>query len=143
VISLINVEKLKEIIQSSSKNLLVSEKQRAAKCIDYLTNGAPAFQKTSLGPCVVKNSKAAFAHGSEVTDSIATWIKKGFVAGPFFSPPVPNLRANSILAIPQTDKVRICINVSLPAENNLNCNIKANTLEKVEMSSAKLFTVEV
>jgi hypothetical protein len=122
---------------------LDSEKQRATKCIDYLTNGAPAFQKTSLGPCAVKNSKAAFIHGSEVTDSIATWIKKGFVAGPFFSPPVPNLRANSILAIPQTDKVRICINVSLPAENNLNCNIKANTLEKIEMSSAKLFSFSI
>ncbi len=143
VVSLINFVKLQEFIKKSSNNLLLSEKQRATKCIDYLEKGAPAFPKTRLGPCVVKNSKAAFVHGLEVTDSIATWIKKGFVAGPFFSPPVSILRANSILAIPQTDKVRICINVSLPAENNLNCNITANSLEKIEMSSAKLFSFSI
>ncbi len=78
-----------------------------------------------------------------MTDSIASWIVKGFVAGPFFSPPLENFRSNSILAIPQPDKVRICINVSFPKDNNLNSNIKKHTLEKVVMTSAKLFSYSI
>jgi hypothetical protein len=52
-------------------------------------------------------------------------------------------RSNSILAIPQQDKVRICINVSLPKENNLNNNIKKQSLETVIMTSAKLFSYSI
>jgi hypothetical protein len=123
--------------------MLASELKRAEKCIEYLDIGAPSFQMSVLGPCSVKNSTAAFKHGIEVTDSIASWIVKGFVAGPFFSPPLDKFRSNSILAIPQQDKVRICINVSLPKENNLNNNIKKQSLEKVVMTSAKLFSYSI
>jgi hypothetical protein len=95
--------------------------------------------KKDLGPCFVKNSKAAITHGAAVTDAIASWIQKGFVAGPFCAPPTEKFRANSILAIPQPDKVRICINVSLPEGNSLNENIDKPKLEKIQMSSARLF----
>jgi hypothetical protein len=116
----IEVEALKKIIESCSPSLLKSEQKRAAKCIEYLETGGPAFQKGPLGSCHVKNSKAATQHGEEVTDTIAVWITKKFVAGPFDTPPLPNFRANSILAIPQTNKTRICINVSLPEGRSLN-----------------------
>jgi hypothetical protein len=92
---------------------------------------------------MVKNSRAAITHGAQVTDSIACWIKKGFVAGPFKSPPFSNFRLNSILAVEQPDKVRICINVSLPKDNNFNSNIVKEELEKVEMTSAKLFSYSI
>jgi hypothetical protein len=108
--SQINVESFKKEIECSSNLLTLAELSRAKKCISYLTLGAPAFQKSPLGPCSVKNSKDAIKFGEQVTDSIALWIKKGFVAGPFESPPFENFRSNSILAIPQSDKVRICIN---------------------------------
>jgi hypothetical protein len=52
----------------------------------------------------VKNSKGALIHGEEVTDTIASWITKKFMAGPFYTPPLPDFRANSILAIPQQNK---------------------------------------
>jgi hypothetical protein len=58
-------------------------------------------------------------------------------------PPLNNFRANSILAIPQPDKVRICINVSLPKDSNLKDNVKKFELEKVEMTSAKLFSFTI
>ncbi len=74
--------------------MLTSELLRAEKCIEYLEFGAPSFQMSDLGPCSVKNSTAAFKHGIEVTDSIAAWIVKGFVAGPFFSPPLEKFRSN-------------------------------------------------
>ncbi len=100
----IDIEALKTIVESCSPSLLKSEQKRAKKCIEYLETGGPAFQKRPLGSCHVKNSKAATQHGEEVTDTIAVWITKKFVAGPFDTPPLPNFRANSILAIPQTNK---------------------------------------
>jgi hypothetical protein len=140
VVSKVNCLELKKIIDNVKDRLSIAQITRAEKSMKYLSNGAPSFQSKPLGPCMVKNSKAAIDNGIEVTDSIASWIKKGFVAGPFKTPPLPNFRSNSILAIPQPDKVRICINVSLPADVNLNSNLKKNSLEKIEMTSAKLFS---
>ncbi len=97
----IDVKALKTIIKSRSPSLLKSEQKRATKCIAYLETGGPAFQKRPLGSCHVKNSNAATQHGEEVTDTIAVWISKKFVAGPFDTPPLPDFRANSLLAIPQ------------------------------------------
>ncbi len=91
---------------------------------------------------MVKNSKAAYVHGVEVTDSIASWLK-GILGGLFFAPPLANFRSNSILAIHQANKVRICINVSLPKDNSLNWNITKHCLEKIEMTFAKLFSYSV
>jgi hypothetical protein len=135
----IDIKALKEVFEDRKIFLLKSEQNRAVKCIDYLEMGGPAFQITPLGSCHVKNSKAAIQHGEEVTDTIAAWITKKFVAGPFDNPPLPNFRANSILAIPQTNKTRICINVSLPEGRSLNDNVDNLALEKITMSSAKNF----
>jgi hypothetical protein len=87
VTSRIATLKLRACVEKVKKDLTQSELARAEKCLDYLSNGAPSFQKSPLGPCLVKNLTAALKFGPEVTDSIASWIKKGFVAGPFISPP--------------------------------------------------------
>lgn len=116
----INIPALKLVFEERKPYVLKSERARAKKCIDYLENRGPSFQVSPLGSCHVKNSKAALQHGEEVTDTIASWITKKFVAGPFDTPPLPNFRANSILAIPQANKTRICINISLPEGRSLN-----------------------
>jgi hypothetical protein len=103
------------------------------------TNGAPAFQSRPLGPCVIKNSQNSITHGESVTNTIANWVSKKFVAGPFRCPPLENFRANAILAIPQTNKTRVCINVSQPSGKSFNDNINSFDLEKVKMSSARNF----
>jgi hypothetical protein len=59
------------------------------------------------------------------------------------SPPTKNFRSNSILAVAQPDKVRICLNVSLPKNQSLNDNIGKYKLEKVIMTSAKLFSYSI
>jgi 3-deoxy-D-arabino-heptulosonate 7-phosphate (DAHP) synthase len=74
--SSVDVATLTNEVKSLGNTLTEPEITRAKKCISYLTSGAPAFQKTVLGPCSVKNSKAALDFGQEVTDSIASWIKK-------------------------------------------------------------------
>jgi hypothetical protein len=38
---------------------------------------------------MVKNSKKSLEFGASVTDTIATWITKKFVAGPFDNPSLP------------------------------------------------------
>jgi hypothetical protein len=108
-----------------------------------LSSGAPAFQSACIPECTVPNSKIAFTHGSSVTDTIALWVGKKFVAGPFPTPPLLNFRANSILAVPQASKTRICINVSLSKGKSFNDNVKKLDLERVKMSSARLFGYSV
>jgi hypothetical protein len=88
---------------------------------------------------VVKNSKQALEYGAAVTDTISTWITKKFVAGPFDTPPLHHCRVNSILAVPQPSKARVCINVSLPERRSFNDNIEKMDLEKIRMSSARIY----
>ncbi len=135
----INTIRLSELIDENKHLLLKSELARANKCVEYLSRGAPAFQLCPLPGCCVRNSKNTFLFGANVTDTIASWVEKKFVAGPFSTPPLPGFRANSILAVPQPSKTRICINVSLLNGKSFNNNINKNDLERVKMSSAKNF----
>jgi hypothetical protein len=135
----IDTSKLKKLVEENSSKLLKAELNRANRCIEYLEIGGPAFQKDPIGPCVVKNSKKSLEFGASVSDTIATWITKKFVAGPFDKPPLPQFRVNSILAVPQPNKTRICINVSKPEGRSFNDNIEKTELEKVKMSSARQF----
>jgi hypothetical protein len=74
-----------------------------------------------------------------VTDSLASWLKKGFAAGPFDFPPFPKFRSNALLAIHQGEKVRTVIDLSAPAGHSFNDNVCTVKLEKVYMSSVKQF----
>jgi hypothetical protein len=130
--------KLRSVVKEKIPLLLKSEITRAEKCLEYLQDGGPSFQMEKLGACCVKNSKQAIEHGAAVTDTIASWVQKKFVAGPFLNPPLPNFRANSILAVPQPNKVRICLNISLPENRSFNDNIDIHKMEKIKMSSARL-----
>jgi hypothetical protein len=49
----------KQEIDLVSDRLTEAELSRATKCLSYLNSGAPAFQRSNLGPCSVKNSKDA------------------------------------------------------------------------------------
>ena len=135
----IDIETFEEIMEASKPKLLDSEYERAVKCIDYLRHGAPSFQAKDLPACAVKNSETALKHGEQVSDVIANWVNKGYASGPFKSPPVKNFRANSILAVEQPGKIRVCLNVSLPEGKSLNDNVIPNSLEKIKMTSAKQF----
>jgi hypothetical protein len=126
-------DKLEHKLYKLKGKLLASELKRGLKAVEYLRKGASVHPIRPLGPCFVPNSAVAVKFGEEVTDSIANWITKGFAAGPFISPPLEKFRCNSILAVTQPRKVRICIN----AGNSLNENIDKSKLEKITMTSAK------
>jgi hypothetical protein len=130
---------LRKVILEKSRKLLKSELDRAMRCLEYLEIGGPAFQKEPIGPCIVRNSKKSLELGASVTDTIASWVTKKSVAGPFTNPPLAKFRVNSILAVPQPTKTRICINVSQPEGRSFNDNIEKTELERVRMSSARQF----
>ena len=135
----INIAILEQIIEGNKHRLLPSELKRAYKSVNYLKHGGPAFQHKILGPCISKNPNVTLIHGTCVTDTIASWIDKGFVAGPFDTPPLAMFRSNSLLAIPQTNKTRICVNLSQPKGRSFNDNIEKYDLEKIKMASPKMF----
>jgi hypothetical protein len=96
----IDIDRLEYLVESCKPKLLVSEYQRALKCIDYLRFGAPSFQLSNLPACLEKNSSIALKHGAAVTDVLASWVSKKFVAGPFKSPPLAKLQIELNLGRP-------------------------------------------
>ena len=85
-----------ELINKASEKMTACELRRAKKVVSDLRNGAEAFQKSELPPVNGVNAQSTFTHGQLLTDTIATWVKKGFVAGPFDCPPVAGFRANPL-----------------------------------------------
>ena len=53
-------------------------------------------------------------YGVDIADMIASWVKKGFVSGPFSEPSLNKFRANCLMAVKQGTKVRPILNISLP-----------------------------
>jgi hypothetical protein len=105
-----------------------------------LRYGAPSYQKSELKGCYVKNATSAYENSDAVEKTIASWVEKGFVAGPFNEPPVKNFRANCLMAVVQGKKTRPLLNMSLPKDNSFNSNIEVKKMEKVKMSSARNFS---
>ena len=105
----------------------------------YLLDGAKAFQKSELPPVNTVNAKSALEHGEVLTDTFATWIKKGFVVGPFDSPPLPGFRVNPLGAVVRNRKVRPILNMSGPKNKSFNDNVDRDKLERLHMGTAKQF----
>jgi hypothetical protein len=51
-------------------------------------------------------------YGELFTDTMASWVKQAYVAGPFRSPPFPHSHFNSMMAVKQKNKVRVMIRVA-------------------------------
>ncbi len=100
----IDVQKLQEIINSVEHRMTLAQKERAKILMnDFdLTNGVAVKFEFDLPSIRDKNSHSVLAHGREFTDILASWIKKGYVAGSFRIPPLDIFRANFMLAIGTT-----------------------------------------
>jgi hypothetical protein len=136
----INVPLMEKLLEESKLDLKESAYNRFKNCLENLKNGAPLAQKGPLPPCFVKNSESAFVYGEKVTETIATWIEKKFVSGPFDTPPLKNFRVNPLSAIDQGTKIRPVLDVSAPKGASLNDNMNELCIEKVFMSSARKFS---
>ena len=94
----VNVEALRSHVEVKSK-MSRTEVSRVEKVLLDLAEGASAYQKVQLPPLNSVNSRSATENGILLTDTIATWVKKGFVAGPFDTPPLAGFIANPLAAV--------------------------------------------
>ena len=109
----------------------------------FLRDGAPSYQKIRLPAARVPNAPSAYVHGRVLTDTIASWLSAGYLAGPFSNPPLKMFRSNAITMVEQLDKVRPCVNTSLPKGSSFNDNVDKNCTERVIMSSARKFSISI
>ncbi len=119
--------------------ITIHQYRRGHRCLEDLTRGASAAQKSELPPVTIRKASSAFENGRMLTDKIATWIEAGYVAGPFTTAPVPGFRANPLMAVARKGSVRPIINMSAPRGASFNENVVENQLEKVRMATAQSF----
>jgi len=138
----VKIDELSSLVNSVKPFLCHSQLARAEQLLFELKNGAvlPIQMLPSLKD---KNTPSVFEHGKIFTDVLASWIKQGFVAGPFISPPLPDFRSNSMMAVEQPGKVRIVMNLSAPKDQSFNDAIDDKALEHVHMATAKNFGYSV
>ena len=135
----VKVKRLEAAVKRVEKKLTVHQKKKARETVKNLKIGAPSYQLSHLKGSMMRNANSATTHGAMFTETLENWIQEGFVAGPFLSPPLPEFRANSLMAIEQKDKVRPVLNMSYPEGSSFNDNLDEDILPKVKMSSAKQF----
>ncbi len=84
------------------------------------------------------NAASAFQYGRQVTDAVASWVKKGFVYGPVDEVDIPeNAKINGIMVRPKPDgSARVILNLSAPSGRSVNEGIDA-ALYPAKMSSTR------
>ena len=102
----VNVTTFKWKIFNARDKMSRTEFNRAKGTLKNLQRGASAFQKTLLPPVTTRNAESTGKYGKYLNDTIATWVMKGFVTGPFETPPVPGFRANPLGVVVRNGKVR-------------------------------------
>ena len=129
-----------ELINKASEKMTTCELGRAKKVVSDLRNGAEAFQKSELPPVNGVNAQSTFTHGQLLTDTIATWVKKGFVVDPFDCPHMAGFPANPLGVIVKNGKIRPILNMSGPIGKSFNDNVNRRKLERLHMGTAKQFS---
>jgi hypothetical protein len=96
------------------------QKRTALKAVAFLEARKPAPLIRPLPGLIEKNAPSAIENSEFMTDVLASWVKKGFVAGPFAEPPIEGFRGNPLMAAVQKTKVRPILNLSSPKGRSFN-----------------------
>jgi len=115
------------------------DEKRTKLVIDRLTNGAEiGCVGNARNPTVQQNNKEALTYGRQVTDSVASWIKDGYVMGPVDEENVPaTAKINGILTrVKPNGAVRVILNLSGPKGFSVNDGIDSD-LFPATMSSTE------
>jgi hypothetical protein len=81
--------------------------------------------------------------GEQLTDAVASWVKKGFVWGPLPLSEVPEgAKVNGLMCRPKPDGgVRVIMNMSAPAGESVNDGVDPDRFPVVMSSTAKWLAV--
>jgi hypothetical protein len=74
----VNKPALRSLLNQAKDVITVHQYRRGLRCLEDLTRGASAAQKSELPPVTVKNASSAYENGRMLTDKKATWIDTGF-----------------------------------------------------------------
>jgi len=135
----IKKHRLAILIKKYSKNWDTFQKQVAKRALKILNNGAETVTMSYLPPIRAKNCQSAIIYGKFLTDTVADWVQKKYVAGPFDNPPLFNFRVNPLMAVAQPGKIRPILNLSAPLGRSLNEDIDESTIPKIFMTTARDF----
>jgi hypothetical protein len=135
----VKIENLESLIKQCQSSWTLPEKHLASKAVQKLKGELPVKLSKLLPALNEKNAKSAIENGQAMTDVLATWLKKGFVAGPFERPPFEGFRSNPLMAAVQRNKVRPILNMSSPKGSSFNDAVQESEVHLLEMSSARLF----
>jgi len=136
----INVCRLEKLVNENCSKWSYQQKTIARRAIRTLKFGSKiCFKKGLKVKNFSKNGKSAFKHGRLITDTIATWVKKKYVIGPFSTPPYKDLNISPLMATEQKTKVRPILNLSAPIGSSLNDAVDKLDIRKLTMCSAKKF----
>jgi hypothetical protein len=129
-----NGQKLKEFANKFG----IADEARLGRVLCRIDNGADIgcvgeFRAATY--CA--NAPDAYQNGKQVTDAIASWIKKGFAYGPVDQDDLPaNAKINGILTRQKPDgTVRIILNLSAPKGLSVNDGIDNDNFPAVMSST--------
>jgi len=103
------------------------DQQQASYVLQGIKNGFKlGFQSSGHLKAAKKNKQSALMHANVVDEYLANEVMLGRVAGPFPSPPLPNLHISSFGVIPkkgQPGKWRLIVDLSSPGGSSVNDGI--------------------
>ncbi len=137
------MEKLKQYVSRCWESWMLPQKRTALRAVSFLSAKKPIPLLKPLPGLIEKNAPSAIENGEFMTDVLATWVKKGFVAGPFESPPMEGFRGNPLMAAVQKTKVRPILNLSSPKGRSFNDAVNSWEIENLQMSTPRLFSDSV
>lgn len=135
----VNGNLLRQYVLVHRNRWIYKQKKVADIAVRNITQGTKVKLTKPLPPMQSKNANSAFRNGEFMTDQLAGWVKNKFVAGPFHSPPIQDLRVNMLMSKTEKLKVRPILNLSAPKGNAFNEAIDKATIPKLTMSAPSLF----
>jgi len=133
-VSWLNGEKLKLL----ANTLGCSDYVRLDRVVNRVTKGADIGCKGRCrGPTRSKNSPDSYNYGPQISDAIATWVKKKIAYGPVDKEQVPeHAKVSGIMVRVKPDgSVRIILNLSAPKGSSVNDGIDADQFPAVMSST--------
>jgi hypothetical protein len=121
----------------------MAQKRTADAAVKHLEGKTLAPISETLPALFEKNAPSAVENGEFMTDALASWVKKGFVAGPFDTPPLAGFRSNPLMAAVQKNKVWPIMNLSSPKGRSFNDAINEWQVGGLQMSTPRLFADSV
>ena len=137
--SQVHVGRLAKLIRECWDGWDQQQKKDAKSALSILKRGARTFLTKKLPGMEQKNAASAYEEGEMMTDNIAHWVKKKFVAGPYRRRPYRQFRVNPLMAVRQRNKVRPVLNLSAPRGESFNDAVHEPSLKRLTMSTAKQF----